>query len=105
MKRFDNKELYLYGTLVALFEEQVEAIDKLTDGRLGMWGKSRLGARNREIDKILDKILAHKRTKLGTSFDASSELQHDLESIRTGALGRRYSDGSLRFFESLLSQF
>ena len=75
----DKKETYLYGTLLALAQEQLDAIEKKIQGRLGFWGKSRMSARNHELTKFLLKIIEHKVGK--GSVDPLSSLVDDLELI------------------------
>ena len=76
----DKKEIYLYGTLLALIREQLESVDKVSGGKLGFWGKNRMQARNKEIDKFLRKIIEH---KFGQGFsDPLEQILSDLELIR-----------------------
>lgn len=80
-----NSELYLYGTLLALAQEQSEAIGKLTTGGLGFFGKSRIQSRGREIGKFVDKI-AKAKSKQG-HFDRdgiAAEIRQDLQSVQNG---------------------
>ena len=63
MSHFDNKEHYLYGTLLALLEDQFEAIGKLSKKQLGVWGKYRIQPRGREIGNFVQKIQNHKLNK------------------------------------------
>jgi hypothetical protein len=76
----DHKEHYLYGTLMALAQDQKDAINKLTSGTLGFFGKSRIQSRGREIGKFITKISKHKNT-LGIQNTHESVLT-DLSSIK-----------------------
>ena len=58
-----NKELYLYGTLLALVEEQEIAIQDLTDGRLGWFGKKRIATRGEKITSYINEIIKYKKRK------------------------------------------
>ncbi len=78
-RMFDNKEIYLYGTFFALVKEQLGAIDRAADGRLGWWGKGRVNARNQAMGKFVKKILKYKLSK--GSADPMAEFLHDLEFI------------------------
>jgi len=86
----DSEELYLYGTLMALAEEQQEAINKLVAGSLGFFGKSRMQSRGREIGKFIFKIANHK-TKVGIQ-NVNESILLDLESIKSGNFPKKYSD-------------
>jgi len=61
----DKKETYLWGTLLALVKEQLDAIDKSISGSLGFWGKSRMQARNKEMEKFLKKLVEYKVSRYG----------------------------------------
>ena len=86
----DNKELYLYGTLMALAQEQQEAISQLTSGTLGFFGKSRIQSRGREIGKLAAKIVKYKN-QLGKQ-NANESILADLESIKNGNFPKKYSE-------------
>lgn len=75
----DKNETYLWGTLLALVREQLAALEKHSRGKLGMWGKARIGARNKEMQKFLFKLLEHKAKVYGDS--AIEGLISDLEAI------------------------
>ena len=72
----DKKETYLYGTYLALIKEQLVALDKLSSGNLGFWGKSRISARTKEMGKFLEKIINHK-LQAGVE-DPFFQMQEDL---------------------------
>ena len=76
----DHKEHYLYGTLMALAQDQNDAIKKLTTGTLGFFGKSRIQNRGREIGKFITKISNHKN-KQGIQ-NIYESIQEDLNSIK-----------------------
>ena len=73
----DHKEHYLYGTLMALAQDQNDAIKKLTTGTLGFLGKSRIQNRGREIGKFVTKISNHKN-KQGIQ-NIYESIQEDLK--------------------------
>lgn len=102
----DTKERYLYGTLFALVAEQTEAIAKYTKGNLGWWGKGRLGARSKEIDKFLQKIVAHKIAsgafRGGSAEHVLEHVGYDLAEIEMGGLGKRVSDEQIEFVKNAL---
>ncbi len=58
--QLDPKEAYLYGVLLELTKKQVSAIQKELSGSLGIWGKSRLNSRTKEIEKIIFHIFKKK---------------------------------------------
>lgn len=74
-----RKEIYLWGTLLALVREQLSALQKLTRGTLGIWGKSRINARNKAIQKFTFKLLQEKSKNNNDSFIEALFL--DLEEI------------------------
>jgi beta-lactamase class D len=76
----DKKEIYLWGTLLALVKEQLEAINKTATGSLGFWGKSRIQARNKEMEKFLKKLIEHKLSCYGD--DVMDALLKDIEFIK-----------------------
>ena len=86
----DNNELYLYGTLMGLAQDQQDAIGKLASGSLGFFGKSRIQSRGREIGKFITKIAKHKN-QLGIQ-NVNESILTDLESIKNGNFPKRYSD-------------
>lgn len=56
----NRKEAYLYGTYFALIREQLVALNKLANGKLGFRGKNRASARTEEIGKFLENIVNYK---------------------------------------------
>jgi len=86
----DNKELYLYGTLMALAQEQHEAIGQLTSGTLGFFGKSRIQSRGREIGKFVAKIASYKSQQGNQNINES--ILADLESIKNGNFPKKYAE-------------
>lgn len=96
----DSEELYLYGTLMALAEEQQEAINKLVAGSLGFFGKSRMQGRGREIGKFFSKIASHK-TKAGIR-NVNESILLDLESIKSGNFPKTYSDDVFKMLENYI---
>ena len=96
----NNKEIYLYGTVLALAEEQENAIKQLALGKLGFFGKSRIQSRGREIDKFLEKIKLNKK-QLGV-IDINESIISDLESIRLGKLQRMYASDVIEMVRAYL---
>lgn len=91
----DHKEHYLYGTLMALAQDQKDAINKLTTGTLGFFGKSRIQSRGREIGKFITKISNHKN-KQGIQ-NIYQSIQEDLNSIKNKDFPfdqKEYTDGA-----------
>ena len=75
----NKKDIYLWGTLLALVREQLTAIDKQVQGSLGIWGKARFNSRNKEVQKFLFKLLQRKAQSHG---DFAVEALHaDIENI------------------------
>lgn len=77
----DKKDIYIWGTLLALVREQLAAVDKQVQGTLGMWGKARFQSRGREIQKFLFKLLERKVQSRGDG--ALEALRADLVAIET----------------------
>ena len=96
----DTKELYLYGTLLALAQEQKEAITKLASGSLGFFGKSRIQSRGRVIGKFIFKIVNHKN-KVGIQ-NPNENILADLELIKSGAFPKSYSDDVIDMVKNYL---
>lgn len=96
----DSEEIYLYGTLMALAKEQDEAINKLVDGSLGFFGKSRIQSRGRAIGKFLNKIADYK-TKVGIK-NIRESIDSDLEQIKNGNFPKRYSKESVELIKNYL---
>lgn len=78
--QMDPKETYLYGILFVLVKDQLAAKEKQMAGNLGMWGKSRLNSRNKEIEKIIFHLF-DKKNSLGEEI--LPEVLADLEYIET----------------------
>jgi hypothetical protein len=76
----DKKDVYLWGTLLALVREQLAAIDKHVQGTLGMWGRARLQSRTKEIQKFIFKLMERKMRFC--SDEALEALHADLAEIR-----------------------
>tara|TARA_Y100000994_G_scaffold131754_1_gene107971 strand:+ start:290 stop:583 length:294 start_codon:yes stop_codon:yes gene_type:complete len=96
----DNKELYLYGTLMALAQEQQDAISKLVTGSLGFFGKSRMQSRGREIGKSVEKVIQHK-VRQGISNPQKSII-NDLKSIENGNFSKKYSQAVIDMIKNYL---
>jgi len=75
----DKTETYLWGTLLALAREQLEAIDKQLKGELGLLGKMRFSSRNQAIAKFTFQLVRHKAETQGGN--AGLSLAGDLEAI------------------------
>ncbi len=76
----DKKETYLYGTLLALVQDNLLALEKHKKGKLGFWGRARASSRNSAIDKFIQKIIDYK-DKRG-SPEPIDEMVQDLSFIR-----------------------
>ena len=78
-RKVTKKETYLYGQLFALPKENLAAINKLTEGKLGMWGKARLQPRTNRILQVLLQLYGNKQ-KQGISTDdiAFDEIERDI---------------------------
>ena len=86
----NNKELYLYGTLLALAQEQDEAISKLVSNELGWFGKNRIQARGREIGKFVTKIAKEKHSR--GIVDIKTSILEDLTKIKNGDFPKQYKE-------------
>ena len=76
----DKKETYLWGTLLALVKEQLEALNKAASGSLGFWGKGRIQARNKAMEKFIKKLIEYKVSRFGE--DTMDALLRDIEFIK-----------------------
>ena len=76
----DKKETYLYGTLLALIKDNLEALEKHQQGKLGVWGRARASSRNSAIDKFIQKII-HYKSKCGEE-NPIDYMVRDLSYIR-----------------------
>ena len=90
MKQFDNKEHYLYGSLLNLLREQFEAIEKLSKNELGIWGRYRIQPRGREIGNFIQKIQKHKINKGENNINES--IIEDLDLISEGYFPKIYPE-------------
>ena len=79
----DKKETYLYGTLLALIQDNLLAMEKHQKGKLGFWGRTRASSRNGVIDKFVQKIIDYK-TNCGRE-DPIDDMVKDLSFIRQDA--------------------
>jgi len=59
-RNLDKKETYSYGTLLALIQENLVALEKHRRGKLGIWARTRASSRNSAIDKFVQKIIDRK---------------------------------------------
>lgn len=75
----NNQDIYLWGTLLALVREQLAAVDKHLNGRLGIWGRARFHARTKEMGNFVIKLLQHKAQSYGDG--AVDALHADLATI------------------------
>ena len=95
-----KKETYLYGQLVSLTRDNLAALDKHLDGRLGIWGKTRLSSRSRRINEILRQIFFLKSEAGNFTVDhLLIEIDKDLD-----ALHRTWDDVTqeeLKYMKSL----
>ncbi|MDB3993868.1 helicase associated domain-containing protein [Gammaproteobacteria bacterium] len=98
-----SKEVYLYGTLLALADEQSDAISKLTQGGLGWWEKNRIQARGEKICGFIEKILEYKASR--GSKNCSEEVKTDLEKIKLGNFPKNYSEACYRTLGSYTSTY
>ena len=71
-----KKEIYNYGTLIALIKEQNEAYQKQKEGKLGWWGRARMPERDKTIFKFATMIIKDKLSK-------SNEFSQVIESIHS----------------------
>jgi len=78
-----KKEIYLYGTLLALVREQLDAFDKQVTSGLGFWARARLGSRTKEMQKFVFKILTIKAGNDQSMADAIEGMAADLEAIES----------------------
>jgi hypothetical protein len=102
VERLSSKEMYNYGILLSLAEEQNAAVDQFSDGRLDWWGRSRINSRS---DAIVGQLLAISRLKAQHGFGSqwARAIRSDLESIAAaGLVGRHYTAGAFRVLEESL---
>ncbi len=59
---------YLYGVLLARIAKQVQMEKKQLSGTLGVWGRSRLTKRAKEIEKIIFHIFEKKNDRLSANY-------------------------------------
>lgn len=102
-RTLSRQELYRYGVLMALGEEQSDAINKLISRDLGWWGRARLHSRVTKMLSLFEDLVRDKPQRLRSV--AIGELRADLSSIRYhGLVGEFYSDGAHSAVESVLDQ-
>ena len=102
-RTFSKQEIYRYGFLMALAEEQSEAINKLLNRDLGWWGRARLHSRVTKMLSLLEDLVRDKPQRIRSL--AIGEIRADLISIsHHGLLGEFYSDGAHSAVESVLDQ-
>lgn len=100
----DTKELYLFGVLLALADEQSEAISKHAKGKLGWWGKSRIIPRGREIHKGIMMIIEHKTSK---GLDGTASIQNlveDIIEIKKGNFPKKYPEDCFEILQNHLNE-
>ena len=95
LKVLAQREVYLYGVLLALVNANLAAQDRHQKGNLGFWGRARASQRNRAIDKFVRKLIDHKSRQ--GSNDPPSEIVSDLTRIEAdqndwGDIGSRTVD-------------
>ena len=107
MTELDKTELYLYGTLLALTEEQSVAISKSIKGNLGRFGKSRIVSRGRKIGEIYENVIRHKQTKSSLESKTLESIVSDLEAIMDGSsnLHKTYDQSIWTTLEPYVSGF
>ena len=99
-RSFTPSETYQYGFLMALAEEQSEAMDKLINRSLGWWGRSRIEGRVNKMVSLLNDLIVGKQ--LSTRDEAISQVRADLQSIKhNGLSGEFYSIGAFMSLESV----
>ena len=96
----DSEEMYLYGILMALAEEQDESIQKLVNGSLGFFGKLRVQSRGREIGKFISKISNYK-TKVGIK-NVHESILADIAWIEDGNFPKTYSSDVFKMLKNYL---
>lgn len=102
-RALSRQELYRYGFLMALGEEQSDAINKLINRDLGWWGRARLHSRVTKMLSLFEDLVRDKPQRLRSA--AIGEIRADLISIRHhGLVGEFYSDGAHSAVESVLTQ-
>jgi len=102
-REFTVKETYQYGVLMALSEEQSEAIDRLIGGSLGWWGRARIDSRVKKMLSLLEDLISGKNC--ATRSIAIAYIKADLVSIADHGLGDEfYSEGAFTSLESVFAQ-
>ena len=102
-RTFTLKEVYQYGVLMSLAEEQSDAIEKLIRRELGWWGRARLQSRVSKMISLLEDIIRNKGQI--TRLAAIAAVRADLISIQHHGLEEEIvSEGALNSAESVLEQ-
>ncbi len=78
-RTLDKQETYLYGTVLQLVRDNLAAMEKHQQGKLGLWGRARANSRNGAIDKFAQKIFDYKVKT--ASLDPIGEIVQDLTFI------------------------
>jgi len=76
-----KKEIYNYGTLIALIKEQNEAYQKQKEGKLGWWGRARMPERDKTIFKFATTIIEDKLNRLSEFRQVIESIYSDLNFI------------------------
>ena len=101
-RELDKKETYLYGTLIALIQDNLVALEKHRQGNLGFWGRSRASSRNSTIDKFVQKIIDHKAAR--GDADPIEEIVRDIAYIQLDShVWDDVSDDALSMLRKLLT--
>ncbi|MDQ7089489.1 MAG: hypothetical protein Q9M50_02430 [Methylococcales bacterium] len=98
----DPKEAYLYGVLLELTKKQVTAMHKQLAGNLGIWGKSRLNSRTKEIQKIIFHLFNKKNA---SSKEILSKVLADFKFIESDtALWADTTSEEINYLRTVLKQ-
>ena len=101
-RNLDKKETYLYGTLLALIQENLVAFEKHQQGKLGFWGRSRASSRNSAIDKFVQKVIDYKSAH--GDDDPIGAMERDLAYIQQDSrVWDDISDDQLGMLRKLLT--
>jgi hypothetical protein len=77
----DKKEVYFYGTLLALVKEQNDAFKEQKENKLGWWGRARMPERDKAIVKFANKIIQYKINKYRTLDKVVDSVKEDMLTI------------------------